>query len=54
MAEQKAKVPTGRKVICKNRRALRDYFITDRYEAGLVLQGSEVKSPRSTPGRKGL
>lgn len=34
------------KVICVNRRARHDYFIDETYEAGLVLQGSEVKSLR--------
>src|SRR3954447_2619897 len=30
-----------------NRKALRDYQITERYEAGIELKGSEVKSIRS-------
>jgi len=30
-----------------NRRAKHDYFIHDRFEAGLALQGSEVKSIRA-------
>ena len=34
------------KDICVNRRARHDYFIEETYEAGLVLQGSEVKSLR--------
>lgn len=33
-------------VVVKNRRASRDYFIEDRYEAGLVLKGTEIKSIR--------
>jgi SsrA-binding protein len=37
----------GRKVIARNKRALRDYHIVDRYEAGLVLTGPEVKSLRA-------
>jgi len=37
----------GRKVIARNKRALRDYHILDRYEAGLVLTGPEVKSLRT-------
>jgi SsrA-binding protein len=41
-----------RKIICRNKRAFRDYFITDRVEAGLVLVGSEVKSLRD--GRASL
>ena len=32
--------------IASNRRARRDYFVLDTVEAGLVLQGSEVKSLR--------
>ena len=35
-----------RQAICKNRRARRDYFIEDTFEAGLVLLGTEVKSLR--------
>ena len=38
---------TGRKVITKNRKAHRDYQVTDRYDAGLVLMGSEIKSIRN-------
>jgi SsrA-binding protein len=38
--------PSEEKVICVNRRARHDYFIEETYEAGLVLQGSEVKSLR--------
>src|SRR5215467_10036603 len=30
-----------------NRKALRDYHIVDRYEAGIELKGSEVKSVRA-------
>ena len=36
----------GRKIICVNKRARFDYEIDDVYEAGLVLQGTEVKSLR--------
>ncbi len=38
---------SSRKVITKNRKATRDYFVTDRYDAGLVLLGSEIKSIRN-------
>ena len=38
---------TGEKLISKNRRAYRDYDLGDRYEAGLVLKGTEVKSCRA-------
>lgn len=34
------------KVVASNRRARHDYQILDRIEAGLVLEGSEVKSLR--------
>ncbi len=37
----------GRKIISKNRKASRDYLIADRYDAGLVLMGSEIKSIRA-------
>jgi SsrA-binding protein len=37
---------TGEQLIVKNRRATFDYDIADRYEAGVVLAGSEVKSMR--------
>jgi SsrA-binding protein len=36
----------GRKIICVNKRARFDYEISDVYEAGMVLQGTEVKSLR--------
>lgn len=35
------------KVIATNRKVLRDFSIEEKYEAGLVLQGSEVKSLRA-------
>ena len=38
--------PDGRKIICVNKQARRLFHIEDRFEAGLVLQGSEVKSLR--------
>lgn len=37
----------GTQTIVTNRRARYDYEITDRFEAGLVLTGSEVKSLRN-------
>jgi len=36
----------GRKVIAVNRRARFDYYLDDRFEAGLQLTGTEVKSLR--------
>lgn len=38
--------PAQDKKIGINKRALHDYFIEERFEAGLVLQGWEVKSLR--------
>lgn len=34
------------KLICNNKKAFHDYFIEERFEAGIVLQGTEVKSLR--------
>ncbi len=36
----------GQKIIASHRRARHDYAIDDTFEAGLVLQGTEVKSLR--------
>ncbi len=36
----------GMKIIATNRSARHDYFIDDVFEAGVVLQGTEVKSLR--------
>src|SRR2546430_14167287 len=36
----------GEKLIADNRRARHDYHLLDRYEAGLQLTGTEVKSLR--------
>lgn len=35
------------KVVATNRKARHDYFILDTLEAGIVLQGSEIKSIRA-------
>ena len=35
------------KIVAKNRKASHDYFLSDRYEAGIVLLGSEIKSIRA-------
>jgi len=35
------------KIICLNRSASHEYFILERLEAGIVLEGAEVKSIRS-------
>jgi len=41
---------TGRRVVARNRRATHDYFVDERFEAGLVLQGTEVKALRDGRG----
>lgn len=47
MAAKKSKDSSGSSNIAQNRAATHDYFIEERYEAGLVLQGWEVKSLRA-------
>lgn len=42
MAEKKVK-----KVEVVNRRASHEFFLTDRYEAGIMLRGTEIKSIRT-------
>ena len=41
MAESK-----GIKIVAKNSKAHHDYFIEEKYEAGIELAGTEVKSIR--------
>src|SRR5579864_2661502 len=41
------KAETGERPIAENRRARYDYFIEERIEAGLALEGWEVKSMRA-------
>jgi SsrA-binding protein len=36
----------GEKLVCNNKRAFHEYFIEERFEAGMVLRGTEVKSLR--------
>ena len=36
----------GNKVICLNKIASHEYFVLERFETGIVLEGSEVKSLR--------
>ena len=38
---------TGVKEIAKNRKAFHEYFVLERYEAGIELFGTEVKSIRA-------
>ncbi len=40
------KEPEGIKIVAQNRRALRDFSVLETLEAGLELQGAEVKSIR--------
>ncbi len=35
------------KIISKNKKAMHDYFLTDKYECGIVLKGTEIKSIRA-------
>ena len=42
----------GRKLVAQNKKARHDYLLEDTFEAGLVLQGTEVKSLRA--GRASL
>ena len=37
----------GRKIIAQNKKAFHDYFIDERYETGIVLSGTEIKSLRA-------
>jgi SsrA-binding protein len=37
----------GIKVVARNRKAQFEYFLLEHYEAGLALQGSEIKSVRA-------
>lgn len=38
---------SDRKIIAENRKARFDYFIEDKYECGIVLEGTEVKSVKN-------
>ncbi len=40
-------IQRGIKIIAENRKAFHDYYIEDKYEAGVVLSGTEVKSLRA-------
>ena len=40
-------MPKGEgKVLAQNKKANHDYFIEETFEAGIVLQGTEIKSVR--------
>jgi len=42
-----AKTPAHERPLATNRKASHDYFLLDRFEAGLVLRGPEIKSIRA-------
>ena len=44
MADKEKK---GSKIIAQNKKAFHDYFVDERYEAGIALFGTEVKSLRA-------
>ncbi|MBS0184750.1 MAG: SsrA-binding protein SmpB [Proteobacteria bacterium] len=41
-----SKTNSASKIIAQNRKARHNFFITERFEAGIILMGSEVKSLR--------
>jgi SsrA-binding protein len=47
MAKKKTATGSGGSTIALNKKARHDYFIEDRIEAGIALQGWEVKSLRA-------
>lgn len=51
-ATKKKAADDGRQLVAQNRKARHDYHIGDTFEAGLVLQGTEVKALRE--GRASL
>lgn len=47
---KKAKAQPGELMVCRNSKALARFTIDERFEAGMVLTGSEVKSLRDKRG----
>lgn len=47
MAKQSSEKKEPSSLICTNKNASRNYNLLERFEAGLVLQGTEVKSIRN-------
>ena len=41
-----AEVKKAQKIIAQNKKAWHDYFVDEKYEAGVVLTGTEIKSIR--------
>jgi SsrA-binding protein len=50
MARPKPETFDRQKIVAENRRAKFDYAIEDKFEAGIQLQGTEVKSLRAGEG----
>jgi len=50
MAKPRAEEFDKQKVVAENRRARYDYFLDDKFEAGIMLTGTEVKSLRAGAG----
>lgn len=46
-SKKKSKSDSSIKIVCDNRKAKFNYHLEDKFEAGLVLTGSEVKSLRA-------
>ena len=46
MGAEMAKDKTSFKLIANNKKAYHEYFIEDKYEAGIALYGTEIKSLR--------
>src|ERR1700741_3656620 len=46
MTQPEPKARSGDRVVARNRRARHEYHVLQTWEAGLVLQGTEVKSLR--------
>lgn len=52
MAKKKSPEKSGNRVVCQNKKAYFNYEIVEKFEAGMVLVGTEVKSLRE--GRANL
>lgn len=46
-SKDSSKVKSNDRIVCQNKKAYHNYFISDVMEAGIVLKGSEVKSLRA-------
>ena len=50
MAKPRPEEFDKQKIVAENRRARYDYFVDDKFEAGIMLTGTEVKSLRFGSG----